>query len=103
MFADYGSIELCVGRFSVVGSELDRLQVGVLLWRAWALTEECLLVEFVSGGLDTDSDSEVADEEDARDHDGNQVCLQQFLISVSLFYQANFSYHPCPPGPYFFA
>lgn len=68
----------------MVGSELDRLQVGVLLWRAWALTEECLLVEFVSAGLDTDSDSEVADEEDARGHDRNQVCLQQFLMIKKL-------------------
>ena len=84
VFAHDESIELCVGRFSVVGSELGRLQMGVLLWRAWALTEECLLVEFVSGRLDADSDSEVADEEDVRHHDRNQVCLQQFLAIKKL-------------------
>ena len=38
----------------MLGVELGRLQVGPLLWRAWALTEECLLVEFVADGLDVE-------------------------------------------------
>jgi len=64
-----------VGRFFVLGGELGRLQLGPLLWRAWALTEECLLVEFVDGGLDVGSgDADFID-----DYDRNQACLQQFL------------------------
>ena len=57
----------------MLGVELDRLQVGPLLWRAWALTEECLLVEFVADG------SDIGDAEFMEDYHFNQVCLQQFL------------------------
>ncbi len=57
----------------MLGVELDRLQVGSLLWRAWALTEECLLVEFVADG------SDIGDAEFVDDYHLNQVCLQQFL------------------------
>ncbi|MEL0011233.1 MAG: carboxyltransferase domain-containing protein, partial [Bacteroidota bacterium] len=46
----------------MLGVEVGRLQVGALLWRAWALTEECLLVEL----------------------DRNQACLQQFLAIKKL-------------------
>ena len=53
--------------------ELGRLQVGPLMWRAWALTEECLLVEIVTDELDV-SNSKFVD-----DYDCNQVCLHQFL------------------------
>lgn len=53
----------------MLGVEVGRLQVGALLWRAWALTEECLLVELVSSGFDLDR---------------NQVCLQQFLAIKKL-------------------
>ncbi len=53
----------------MLGVEVGRLQVGALLWRAWTLTEECLLVELVSSGFDLDR---------------NQVCLQQFLAIKKL-------------------
>ena len=59
--------------------ELGRLQVGPLLWRAWALTEECLLVEFVTDGLDKDLGSDVSDAEFVDDYNRNQECLKQFL------------------------
>ena len=35
----------------MLGGEIGRLQVGPFLWRAWPLTEECLLIEFVDDGL----------------------------------------------------
>ena len=64
----------------MLGVELGRLQVGPLLWRAWALTEECLLVEFVADGLDV-GDTEILD-----DYNRNQACLQQFLEIKKLRY-----------------
>lgn len=57
----------------MLGAELGRLQVGSLLWRSWALTEECLLVEFLTDGKNVD-DAEFVD-----DYSRNQACLQQFL------------------------
>ena len=64
----------------MLGGELGRLQVGPLLWRAWALTEECLLVEFVADG------SDIGDAEFMEDYHFNQVCLQQFLEIKKLRY-----------------
>ena len=63
----------------MLGGELGRLQVGPLLWRAWALTEECLLVEFVAHSLDVGSGSDVGDAEFMDDYDFNNACLQHFL------------------------
>ena len=64
----------------MLGVELDRLEVGSLFWRAWALTEECLLVEFIADG------SDLGDDEFLDDHDRNQACLQHFLEIKKLRY-----------------
>ena len=70
----------------MLGGELGRLQVGPLLWRAWALTEECLLVEFVTHSLDVGSGSDVGDAEFVDDYDLNQSCLEHFLKIKKLRY-----------------